>query len=68
MNEIKKVTFTPKFFITISLICGLNIVLSSFRVVYSSLEFVRWINVVIIIIQSGIVGACIIQLLLLKEK
>lgn len=66
MKEMKKIT--AKHLIISSLIIGINIVLASFQVVFSSFVFVRLINVVTIIILSVIVGAFIREIFLLKKK
>lgn len=59
---------SPKYLIIYSLIFGIIVVLSGIQAVFSTLVFVRLINVVLIIFLSGIVGAFIREIFILKKK
>lgn len=56
------------FLITMSLVFGIIIVQKSLQVIFSSSVLVRSLNVVVLIILSGFIGAFIRTLLLPKEK
>ncbi|OMC75075.1 hypothetical protein BK121_03425 [Paenibacillus odorifer] len=56
------------FLITMSLVFGIIIVQKSLQLIFSSSVLIRSLNVVMIIILSGCIGAFIRTLLLPKEK
>jgi hypothetical protein len=66
MNELKISART--FFITMSLVFGIVIVQKSLQVIFSSSVLDKSLNVVLIILLSGFIGAFIRTLLLPKEK
>ncbi|MNE98708.1 hypothetical protein D3C80_1972690 [compost metagenome] len=66
MNELKISART--FYITMSLVFVITIITKSFRVIFSSSVLDKSINIVVIVLLSGFVGAFIRELLLPKEK
>ncbi|MDH6426761.1 high-affinity K+ transport system ATPase subunit B [Paenibacillus sp. PastH-3] len=56
------------FLITMSLVFGIIIVQKSLQLIFSSSVLIKSLNVVMIIILSGCIGAFIRTLLLPKEK
>ncbi|WP_156118547.1 hypothetical protein [Paenibacillus sp. FSL P4-0081] len=66
MNEVK--ISARAGFITMSLVFVITIITKSFRVIFSSSVLDKSLNIVVIVLLSGFVGALIRELLLPKEK
>ncbi|MEI2396208.1 MULTISPECIES: hypothetical protein [Paenibacillus] len=66
MNEVK--ISARAGFITMSLVFVITIITKSFRVIFSSSVLDKSLNIVVIVLLSGFVGAFIRELLLPKEK
>ncbi|ART74877.1 hypothetical protein B4U37_01910 [Sutcliffiella horikoshii] len=59
---------TPKYFILMSVILGLLVIIQSVPVIYAPHTFVRVVNLIVIIFLSAIVGAFIREVFVLKKK
>jgi len=65
---IKKKVPTVKYYMVMSSLLGLSIILQSMVVISTPHTFIRAINLIPIIVSSGIVGAFIREIFILKQK
>ncbi|MFD1927052.1 hypothetical protein ACFSFY_03125 [Sporosarcina siberiensis] len=59
---------TPKFLVVMSIIFGLFVTIQAFLVISSPHTFVRVVNLITTIFVSGVIGAFIREIFILKKK